>query len=147
MYTLPSMAPKGPSTRPQYLTDLQALLLSTFQCVLSPVLLKLQPSPSFKGSYQAFWPLSMNPSNPSLRYIFLSKMQISHHISLPADCSEIKVKLLNMAYTASLRLPPTPITPASPPLHHTSASHYPKCNLLVEDGEEGLFIPAKSFLH
>lgn len=37
-------------------------------------------------------------------------MQISHHTSLPADSSEIKVKLLNMAYTASLRLPPTPIT-------------------------------------
>lgn len=111
------------------------------------MLLKLQPSLSFKDSYLAFWPLSMNPSNPSLRYIFLSKMQISHHISLPADSSEIKVKLLNMAYMASLRLPPTPITPASPPLHHTPASHYPKCNLLVEDGEERLFIPAKSFLH
>lgn len=74
-------------------------------------------------------------------------MQIAHHISLPADSSEIKVKLLNMAYTAFLRLPPTPIAPASPPLHHTPASHYPKCNLLVEDREERLFISIKFFLH
>lgn len=101
-----------------------------------------------EASYLIFWPPPLNPSYPSLCCISHFEMQISHHIPLFIDPSVIKVKLLNTAYPALPSLPPTPIIPTSPPLHHSPGFPLPQMHSSVgsERGRKVVF-PNQTSLH